>query len=125
MSVTVKQVFDAALVLIDEVLENGNIVADQPKYYQSKSLSILTSLQAELLPITETPPILKSLTDVLALSDRVCLTVLPYGLAAHLLIQDDPNSASFYNARYEELRKKTPTTITRITDIYDVTGGMS
>lgn len=124
MAVTVQQVYDAALVLIDEVLENGKIVADQPKYYQAKSFSILTSLQAELLPIIIEPPILKNLIDVFLLSDRVCLTVLPYGLAAHLLIQDDPNSASFYNARYEELKKRTPTTIVPITDIYDVTGGM-
>lgn len=124
MPVTVQQVYDAALVLIDEVLENGNIVADQPKYYQSKSLSILTSLQAELLPVTVEPVILKNLSDELLLSNRTCLTVMPYGLAAHLLIQDDPNSASFYNARYEELKKKTPTTIIPIIDIYDVSGGM-
>ncbi len=124
MSVTVKQVYDAALVLIDEVLENGNIVADQPKYYQSKSLSILTSLQAELLPVTVEPVILKDLSDQLLLTNRICLTVLPYGLAAHLLIQDDPNSASFYNARFEELKKKTATTIIPITDIYNVAGGM-
>jgi hypothetical protein len=124
MAVTAKQVYDMALVLMDEVLETGNIVADQPKYYEAKALSILTTLQAELLPLSTTPVIITDLSQNLLLPDRVSILVLPYGLAAHLLIQDDPNSASFFNARYDELKRKVQTSITPITDVYSMFGGV-
>lgn len=123
MPVTAKQVFDIALVHIDEVLETGDITADPIKYYQTKAIKILTTLQAELLPFTAAVTPLSSLDDVLMISDRVALTVLPYGLAAHLLIVDDPSTASFYNARYDELKRKSPTGgIVPITDVYGVQG---
>ncbi len=125
MAVTAKQVYDMALVLIDEVVENGNIVADQPQYYQAKAKSILTTLQTELLPNDVTPVVITDLSQNLLLSDRVSLLVLPYGLASHLLIQEDVNTASFLNARYDELKKKNLySTIKPIEDVNDVTGGM-
>lgn len=122
MAVTAKQVYDIALVHIDEVLETGDISADPKNYYEAKAIKILTTLQAELLPLSATPTPITSLTSNLAVSDRVALTVLPYGLAAHLLIVDDPNTSAFYNARYDELKRKVPTGgITPITDVYGVT----
>lgn len=124
MAVTAKIVYNAALVLIDEVLENGNIVADQPKYYEAKARSILTSLQTELLPPSIDPVIITDLSQEMLVSDRVSLTILPYGLAAHLLVQEDTNAASFYNARYDEMKRKSATTATSIYDVYNVLGGM-
>lgn len=124
MAVTAQQVYNAALVLIDEVLETGNIVPDQPQYYQAKSLSLLTTLQTELLPISQTPVIVTSLSQNMAVSDKIALLVLPYGLAAHLLLTDDPNTAAFLNARYDELKKKIPTQPVKITDVYGVSSGM-
>lgn len=125
MAVTGKQVYDMALVLIDEVLETGNIVADQPQYYQAKAKSILTTLQTELLPVSIEPVVITSLDDELLLSDKVSLLVLPYGLAAHLLIQEDVNTASFFNARYDELKGRRTASIQPIEDVNDVTGGMT
>jgi hypothetical protein len=123
MAVTAKQVYDIALVHIDEVLETGDIAPDPKNYYEAKALKILTTLQAELLPLSATPTQLTSLTSNLSVSDKVALTVLPYGLAAHLLIVDDPNTAAFYNARYDELKRKIPAGAAKpITDVYGVLG---
>ncbi|RFU70336.1 hypothetical protein D0469_06975 [Peribacillus saganii] len=122
MAIKAQQVFDIAMTLIDEVEEEtGNVSVDNPAY-KSKSLSILTTLQAELLPITEDIAVLASLTQDLLLPDRICLLVLPYGLSAHLLLaeSDDTGMAAFYNNRYEELKRKIPTEISPIVDLYNV-----
>lgn len=118
--VTAKQVYDMALVLIDEVTEEGSVTPDTPKYYESRAKSILTQLQSELLPASQEPEIITDLNQALKLTDRVAIQVLPYGLAAHLLLIEDANAASFFNARYDELKRKTLTVITKITDVYGV-----
>lgn len=124
MTVTAKQIYDAALVLMDEVLETGNIVPDQPEYYEAKALSLINSLQLELLPLSATPTILTSLSETVSVPDRTALLIMPYGLAAHLLIQEDGSTASFFNARYDELKRRQPTAITAITDAYGIVEGM-
>jgi hypothetical protein len=47
---------------------------------------------------------------------------LPYGLAAHLLINEDQNRAAFFNARYDELKRKRPANIVAIKDVYGIAG---
>jgi hypothetical protein len=124
MAVTAQQVYDLALGLIDEVTETGAFAPDNPDYYKAKSLSFLTILQTELLKPSETPQVITSLTQGLILSDRLCLLVLPYGLAAHLLMSEDQSMASFLNARYDELKRKIPTQIEPIVDNYNILNGM-
>lgn len=123
MAVTGQQVYEAALNLIDEVTKDGAIDKSDAAI-RTKATSFLTTLQTELLPSTVNPVIITDLSQNLLLTDRQCLLVIPYGLAAHLLIQDDPSSASFFQQRYEELRSKKQAAITPIVDIYDVTSGM-
>lgn len=118
--VTAKQVYDMALVLIDEVTEAGSVAPDTPKYYEAKAKSILTQLQTELLPASQVPEVITELNQALLLTDRVAIQILPYGLAAHLLMSEDTNAASFFNARYDELKRKIPTKIQPITDAYNV-----
>jgi hypothetical protein len=119
MAVTAKQVYDAALVLMDEVTETGNIITDQPEYYKAKALQILTTLQTELLPLSVAPVPIIDINQNLLVSDRTALLVLPYGLAAHLLLADDMNLASFLNARFDELKRKLQTGgIQPIKDVY-------
>lgn len=47
---------------------------------------------------------------------------MPYGLAAHLLLDENPTAASFFNQRYEELkaslRAGLPTMSEDIEDVY-------
>jgi hypothetical protein len=125
MAVTAKQVYDQALVLMDEVIETGTITTDNPNYYNTKALSILTTLQTELLPLSVTPTVITDLSQELLVSDRVALLTLPYGLAAKMLISeggsgDTLTMATFYNNRYDELKRKTPTSIQPITDVYGI-----
>lgn len=124
MAVTAQQVYDIALVLMDEVTDTGEILADNPDYYKAKTLKILTTLQTELLPSTITPVLITDLSNTLLVSDRIALMALPYGLAAHLLLTEDVSSASYFNNRYDELKRKTYATITPITDVYSVLDGM-
>lgn len=123
MAVTGEQVFNLACALIDEISESGSVVLDNPDYYKSKSASFLTILQTELLPSTQTPVIIEDLTQALLVDDRAAIKILPYGLAAHLLLTDDPNTASYFNNRYDELKRIRPAAIKPITDTLNVVGG--
>lgn len=124
MAITAQQVYDLALGLIDEVTESGSFSPDNPDYYKSKALAFLTMLQTELLPVSTSPVVLQNMNETLLLSDRLCLSVLPYGLGAHLIMSEDQNAASFLNARYDELKRKIPTSIQPITDTYGVLDGL-
>ncbi|MDF1507623.1 hypothetical protein PZE06_05435 [Robertmurraya sp. DFI.2.37] len=124
MAVTARQVYDLALVHIDEVMDSGKIAPRQPKYYEARAKSLITVLQTELLPQGTEPVIITDLNQEISLPDRVALLVLPYGLAAHLLMVDDMEIASFLNARYEELKNKLPSKIMPIEDVYYTLGGM-
>lgn len=116
--------YKTALVYIDEVTDSGEIMADNPNYYKSKALTILTALQAELLPKSITPTVLTDLSQGLLVSDRLALTALPYGLAAHLLLQEDAVSSGYFNNRYDELKVKKQAESQPIDDKYSVLGGM-
>lgn len=123
MAVTGQQVYDQALALIDEVTNGGAVDTSNPAN-KTKAIKFLTTLQAELLPSSIAPVVITDLSQNLLLTDRQCLLVLPYGLAAHLSLIDDPATASFLNSRYEELRSKKQAAITPIVDIYDVNAGL-
>ena len=94
--VTAERIYNIAMKLIDEVTDNGTIENDPA--LKSKAISFLSMIQTELLPNDIDPVELVNLTDPLLLDDKICLAALPYGLAAHLIITDDPNTASFYQA---------------------------
>jgi hypothetical protein len=119
MSVIAQDVFVTAMVLMDETSEDGTYDG-YPIEYKNKAWVVLTMLQAELLPPTIPPLAITNNLNVLQVDDRTGLTVLPYGLAAHLLLTEDQNRSSFFNARYDELKRKRPATIVSITDVYGV-----
>lgn len=124
MAVTAKQVYDRALVLMDEVIEDGTIEIDEPTKYETKAIQILNILQMELLPPSQMPIVLTNINQNMSVSDRVAYLVAPYGLAAHLLLADSNETAPFYQDRYEELKRKITTSIQPIEDVNDVLGGM-
>lgn len=122
MPVTAQQVFETALALMDEVTENGTITTETPEYYKTKAVSFINLLQVELLPPTAAITPITQLDQTLQVNDRVALLILPYGLAAHLLLNDDMAISSFFNARYDELKKKIPTHAVPIADVYGALG---
>lgn len=79
-------------------------------------------LQAELLPPYLQPLGITNENDVIQIDDRTAATALPYGLAAHLLMNEDQQKSAFYNARYDELKRKRPAAIVPIKDVYGIVG---
>lgn len=68
------------------------------------------------------PTILTALTDSMQVDDITARTVIPYGLAAHLMISENPAVASYFNGRFEELKKdsdkKPPSSAEQIINVY-------
>jgi hypothetical protein len=117
------EIFVITMNLIDEESEDGTYTG-YPDEYKKKAWPILTVLQAELTKATDTPVSITSESSTVSVDDRTALTVLPYGLAAHLLLTEDQSRAAFFNARYDELKRKKTATVTQITDVHSVTSGL-
>ena len=113
---TAQRVFDLAMGLMDEVNETSGLTdpADT-KEYKNRTLLIISALRGELYPYSDTltgaegsgkRPVCAPVTDftsALDLDDVLAQTVLPYGLAAQLLLDENPVAASFLQHRYAEL----------------------
>jgi hypothetical protein len=66
------------------------------------------------------PSVITDNTSIFQVDDRTGLMVLPYGLAAHLLLNEDQNRAAYFNNRYDELKRKKKAVITKIKDVYGI-----
>lgn len=68
------------------------------------------------------PAVITALTNSMQVDDVTARTIMPYGLAAHLLIDENPATASFFNGRFEELKasasKNPPSATEQIGNIY-------
>lgn len=109
-------VFDRAIHLMDEQNEmNGETRTVDTEEYRYRTLSILNVLRHELYPLSDTfetgsdgkraiVPLLTGFEQPIDLDDAIAQGVMPYGLAAHLLLGENDSMASFFNQRYEELK---------------------
>lgn len=120
MSTKALFIFNNAMALMDEFSTtkvDGRYVpnANDTEEYKARTLPTLNILGGELYPYSDTyipgedgkRPIFPVVDDIEAdveLDDYICRTVLPYGLAANLLLQEDPAVANFFQQRYDELR---------------------
>lgn len=122
----VSDVFDAAMGIMDELGQTGQAQTSDTQEYEYRTPAIINMLVGELhmllgnrdnwLPVT-------SLDDMVPSADtNYALSALPYGLAANLLIDENPTAASFYQQRYEELRaiylSRQQADVGDITDLY-------
>jgi hypothetical protein len=114
-----QDVFMLSMSLMDEISSDGTF-AGYDSDYKKKAWPILTILQSELLPLSTDTAEITDENSTLLVDDRTARTVLPYGLAAHLLLNENVQSASFFNDRYEELKRKRKAVIAPITDVYGV-----
>ena len=103
-------IFDAAIRLMDEQSETGGeTTTTDTAEYRLRTLGILNVLRNELYPFSTTfeagrvCPELRQFDQPLDLDDVLAQTVLPYGLAAHLLLGEHDQMASFFFQRYAEL----------------------
>lgn len=134
---TAQWVFDKAMYLMDEADESTGLADHaQTREYKNRTLPILNVLRIECFPYSDTnpprvpgkrsvcPEIPDFETDI-ALDDGLCQGVLPYGLAAHLLLDENPALASYFQQRYEELLRAMGRGIpARSEDIVDLYGGI-
>lgn len=117
MEATARRVFELAMHLMDEGdPSTGETDFSDTLTYKNRTPAILSVLQAECYPYSDSwrrdapgkrpvCPAVESLDTVLALDATICAGILPYGLAAHLLLDENPDMASYFQQRYEELLK--------------------
>ena len=108
-------VFEKAIHLMDEQSESsGAAVTSDTNEYRMRTLSILNVLRHELYPYSDTYvpgvdgvrsicPLITSFEEDIGLDDALAQGVLPYGVAAHLLLGENDTMASFFIQRYQEL----------------------
>ncbi len=108
-------VFDRAVQLMDE--QNGwtgETRTSDTEGYRVRTLGILNVLRHELYPYSDTfemgekgkrviCPELKTMEQPIDLDDAIAQGVLPFGLAAHLLLGENDTMAAFFFQRYAEL----------------------
>lgn len=111
---TAQWVFDKAIFLMDEQNEStGQTVNTDTKEYQLRAIGIMNVLRHELYVISSTYsnadavgrpvcPEIQAYTDEIALDDAVAQGVMPYGLAAHLLLGENDAIANYFSQRYVE-----------------------
>ena len=119
-------VFDSAMAIMDELDVSGEAQSSDTAEYMLRAPAILNTLISELRMLTgereDWLPV-ESLDDLLPSCDTsYALGALPYGLAANLLVDENPSAASFYQQRYEELRAiyvaRTAARLSRIENLY-------
>jgi hypothetical protein len=118
---TGQDVFNMAMGLMGEVSSTGAINPTDTADYKAQAPAVLSIAQIEIAKIegvTPLPGVITDLTKPLVISDSSAMTVLPYNLAAHLLLEENPDMAAFFNSKYEELKRKIPATEEPITDVY-------
>ena len=112
---TCKEIYDITMALMDEMIDN-NTINQEPnadysstKDYQARTPGILTILQNQVVMYFKSKGIdidtldrLMTMEDEVDLSDDICMAVLPYGLAARLLGQEDTQMSSYFSNLYNE-----------------------
>ncbi len=125
----VEDVFNAAMGIMDELDMDGEARTADTEEYALRTPAIVNMLVSELKILTgergDWLPI-ESLEDLVPVGDTsYALGALPYGLAANLLVDENPSAASFYQQRYEELRAYYLARMQALTgDIVNVYGGI-
>lgn len=132
-------VFELAITLMDELNDAGKFRHEDTREYQNRTRGILNILQGELYAYSDTfkknqewetgrrpvPAPIDDLYTPIDLDDYICRTVMPYGLAAHLLLDENPSSAGYYQQRYDELKAMLQRGMpAESEDIVDLYGGL-
>ena len=120
MNITVQQIFDQAIHLMDEQNETtGSTMTVDTSEYKSRTISILNTAIPRLYPYSSNfdrtasgrpaSKILESgdysnrdFTQVIMLDDDLCLGLLPFYLAAQLLSGENEALAAWFMTQYRE-----------------------
>ena len=138
---TVQQIFDMAIHLMDEQSEtNGGTETTDTQEYKFRTISILNAIIPLLYPYSDTldcsgigRPVCPMLTvpenhsqpdftQEIPLDNTLAQGVLPYALAAHLLSGENQELSAWFTNHYEQafvdLRSKIPGTFEPIAAPY-------
>lgn len=137
MAVTVQDIFDIAIRLMDSQNEStGSTETADTKEYRLRTVSLLNSILDRAFPYSDNYrealeeadgkrpicPKVAELADEVALDERICTGALPYGLAGLLLLEEDPSRANFFWQTFlEQLelsRQSLPSVIGEVEDLY-------
>ena len=111
---TVQAVFDKAMYLIDGQNEStGATLTSDTKEYKVRTVGILNTLLDAVYPASDTfrlsddgkrpyLPDVKNFTDELDLDARCLREILPNGLAARLLSEENPSLAKYFQESFEQ-----------------------
>ena len=115
---TVNDIFFLTMSLIDDLNDRTGLAdSAETRDYRQRTPGIVNMLIGELYHYSDTreikapgkrpicPPV-TSFEDELGLDDFLCRSVLPYGLAARLLLDENPPTAAFYEREYTEMLLK-------------------
>lgn len=104
---TARDIFSAAMSIMDELSASGEAVNSDTREYEQRTPAILNVLLTELKVLrgddADWLP-LEGMDEPVPVETNYALGAMPYGLAANLLVDENPTAASFYQQRYEELR---------------------
>lgn len=99
-----QKIYDFTMALMDEMLDQGGVDVNSTKDYKARAPGILTILQNELSEDVLDP--VKDMNTDIDLEDKICMAVLPYGLAARLLAQEDAALSNYFSSLYETNKAK-------------------
>jgi hypothetical protein len=143
MATTGTQIFETAMALMGLLDDTGAADISDNLEHKLKCVPIINLLLQECYLASDSfavadggdgiysrtvPVPIAALANSIPLDDGVCQSVLPYGVAAHLLLsaEDTTGKASFYQQKFEEnlvkLRNTVPSAAEEIEDLY---GGCS
>jgi len=122
---TAQDIFNMTMDLVSKRNANGTIDPGKTATYKARSLGLLSLWQSEMqttLMQTISDPI-TDLSQEITVNDKVSG---PYFLAANLILIEDPDSAGFFEQKFEELKqtiiRRQPATEVAITDTYSMGG---
>lgn len=135
MAVTVQEIFDIAIRLMDAQNEStGSTDTADTKEYNLRTVSLLNSVLDKAYPYSDNYreavtggkrpicPKVTSMADEVQLDEAICTAALPYALAGLLLLEEDPTRANFFMQMFEEMleqcRKGLPAVESTVEDVY-------
>ena len=105
---TVRDIFTSAMGLMDELDAQGGARHALTEEYERRTPGIVNMMISEYRVMAGLPGSFTGVEQmedmVLKIDDAYAIGVMHYGLAANLLVDENPAAASFYEQRYEELR---------------------
>lgn len=127
----VSDVFDASMALMDELDNTGSSDTSDTTEYKYRTPAIMNVLIGECYPYSEDfvpgrrsgwTPVYSTDDYINGIDETLASTVMPYGLAASLLVDENPTAANFFQQRYEGLLnrfgKELPSEWETIVDVY-------